>query len=145
MSLAFGGVHALCVQPYDTYSSKGATKVSTRMAVNIPLVLQEESYLDKVIDPLGGSYVLEFLTTEIADKSWAFFQKIEGLDGVTSSKSIDFITTSITAKAEARKQRIADKTDALIGINIFPNPTAENNEWLLFEDYLGMKQLNLEI
>lgn len=142
MSLAFAGVHALCVQPYDLYSTKGATTLSTRMAVNIPLVLQEESYLDKVIDPLGGSYVLEFLTTEIAEKSWSYFQKIEELGGVESA--IDFISTSISEKALARKQRIADKQDSLIGINIFPNPTTENNEWLAFEEYLGMKQLNLE-
>lgn len=144
MSLAFGGVHAICVQPYDAHSTKGATRLSTRMAVNIPLVLQEESYLDKVIDPLGGSYVLEYLTNEITDKAWHLFQQIEALGGISTSEAIQFITSAVENKAMIRKQRISDKTDSLIGINIFPNPATEDNEWLSFDDYLGMKQLNLE-
>lgn len=144
MSLAFSGVNAICVQPYDAHSAKGATKLSTRMAVNIPLVLQEESYLDKVIDPLGGSYVLEYLTNEIADKAWSLFQQVENSGGISNQEAIDLITSAIKNKAEIRKQRIAEKTDSIIGINIFPNPASEDNEWLPFEKYLGMEHLNLE-
>lgn len=144
MSLAFSGVHAICVQPYDLCSTKGATTLSTRMAVNIPLVLQEESYLDKVVDPLGGSYVLEMLTNEIADKAWSVFQHIEHLEGITSQDAIRYITSEIKKKADLRKQRIADKSDSLIGINIFPNPTPEDNEWAGFKEYLGLTHLNLE-
>lgn len=144
MSLAFGGVHALCVQPYDSHSVKGASTLSTRMAVNIPLILQEESYLDKVIDPLGGSYVLEFLTNEIADKAWHLFQQIEELGGISTSEAVQFMTSSVSGKAALRKQRITDQSDSLIGVNIFPNPVTETNEWLEFEDYLGLSHLNLE-
>lgn len=144
MSLAFSGVHAISVQPYDAHSVKGATKLSTRMAVNISLILQEESYLDKVIDPLGGSYTLEYLTNEIAEKAWSLFQQIEASGGISTQESIQLITSSIESTAALRKQRIADKTDSLIGINIFPNPTAEENEWLSFDSYLGLSHLNLE-
>lgn len=144
MTFTFSGVHAICVQPYDTYSTKGATTLSTRMAVNIPLILQEESYLDKVIDPLGGSYTTEYLTNEIADKAWSLFQEIEELGGASTDKAVHLISKSVTAKSELRKRRITDKTDSLIGINIFPNPANEENEWLPFEEYLGMKQLILE-
>jgi methylmalonyl-CoA mutase len=144
MSATFAGVNAICVQAYDTFSKKGATKLSTRMAVNIPLILQEESYLDKVIDPLGGSYVVEYLTNELAEKSWNFFKTLEQKGGVSSADAITYIQQEVTAKATLRIQRIADKTDTLIGINIFPNPTVEDNEWIKMEDYLGLKQLILE-
>ena len=144
MAFTFSGVHAICVQPYDLYSTKGATSLSTRMAVNIPLILQEESYLDKVIDPLGGSYTTEYLTNVIADKAWSLFQEIEELGGISKDEAIKLISDGVTEKAGLRKQRIADKTDSFIGINIFPNPVNEENEWLPFEEYLGMKQLNLE-
>lgn len=144
MTFAFSGVHAICIQPYDANSTKGATTLSTRMAVNIPLILQEESYLDKVIDPLGGSYTIEYLTNEIADKAWKLFQEIEELGGISTEEAIKSVSNNVAAKAELRKQRIADKTDSFIGINIFPNPVNEENEWLPFEEYLGMKQLNLE-
>lgn len=144
MSLLFGGVHAICVQPYDAHSSKGATTLSTRMAVNIPLILQEESFLEKVIDPLGGSYTLEYLTNEIADKAWNEFQKLEELGGIEATATLTYLSEAIRQKADLRKQRIADKSDALIGINIFPNPSEENNEWLPFDSYLGIPGLNLE-
>lgn len=145
MSLAFSGVHAICVQPYDSNSAKGSTTLSTRMAVNIPLILQEESYLDKVIDSLGGSYTVEYLTNEISDKAWSLFQEIEELGGISTKEAENFISTNVNIKAELRKQRIADKTDTLIGINIFPNPQEENNKWEEFDSYLGMNQLILEI
>lgn len=144
MSLLFGGVHGICVQPYDAHSTKGATTLSTRMAVNIPLILQEESFLEKVIDPLGGSYTLEYLTNEIADKAWSEFQKLEELGGIENTAALNYLNGAIQQKAGLRKQRIADKSDALIGINIFPNPSEENNEWLPFDTYLGMPGLILE-
>lgn len=55
-------------------------------ALNISLILKEESYFDAVIDPLGGSYALEDLTEQIGGKSWDLFQKLESLGGISSEK-----------------------------------------------------------
>jgi len=144
MSFILSGVHSVCVQAYDSYSSVGTTKLSSRMAVNIPLILQEESYFDKVIDPLGGSYALEHLTYKIADLAWTEFQHIEALGGVQNQNAIAHITDKICQTARIRQQRIADKTDTLIGINEFPNPTKENNQWIPIDNYLNMPALVLE-
>ena len=103
MSLAFAGVHAICVLPYDQASEKGATSLSTRMAVNIPLILQEESYLDKVIDPLSGSYTIEYLTNEIAEKAWNSFQEIENEGGIGAENAQNSLKTTISEKAQLRK------------------------------------------
>lgn len=144
MSLAFAGVHAICVLPYDQASEKGATSLSTRMAVNIPLILQEESYLDKVIDPLSGSYTIEYLTNEIAEKAWNSFQEIENEGGIGAENAQNSLKTTISEKAQLRKSRVAEKSDSLIGINIFPNPVVETNNWKQVDSYLGMPQLILE-
>lgn len=144
MSLIFAGVNGLCIQPYDAHSTKGSTTLSTRMAVNIPLILQEESYLDKVLDPLAGSYGIEFLTNEIAEKAWRLFQEIENKGGITAPEALNTFRNSIAEKATLRKQRIQEKTDTLIGINIFPNPATEDNNWKDFDSYLDMPQLILE-
>lgn len=144
MSLIFAGVNSICVQAYDAHSTKGSTTLSLRMAVNIPLILQEESYLDKVIDPLAGSYGIEYLTNEIADKAWKLFQEIENKGGITTPDTLAIFKKAIEEKATLRRQRIQEKTDTLIGINIFPNPTAEDNNWKEFDGYLGLPQLILE-
>jgi len=144
MSLIVAGVHAVCVQPYDCYSTVGETKLSIRMAANIPLILQEESYFDKVIDPLGGSYAIEHLTYKIADIAWKEFQQIEKLGGIQNIQARNQLTEKINEIAQIRTKRINDKTDILIGINEFPNPTKENNHWLSFEKYLNMDTLILE-
>lgn len=144
MSLAFAGVHAICVLPYDQASEKGATSLSTRMAVNIPLILQEESYLDKVIDPLSGSYTVEYLTNEIADKAWNLFQTIESKGGISNENALNFLKEAVSNKAQLRKDRVVEKVDALIGINIFPNFVVEENNWVALKSYLDMPQLILE-
>lgn len=144
MSLVFSGVHNICVQPYDTYSTKKETTLSTRMAINIPLILKEESYFDKVIDPLGGSYAVEFLTNEIAEKAWTLFQTIEAMGGISTNEATQYIVSAVEQKAAMRIEQLTNKKEALIGITIFPNPKEENNDWIAFDDYLGMKQLILE-
>lgn len=144
MSLIFSGVHSICVQPYDAYSTKKETTLSTRMAVNIPLILKEESYFDKVIDPLGGSYAVEFLTNEIADKAWNLFQRIETLEGISTPEARQFIVSAVKEKAAMRIEQYVTKKEALIGITIFPNPKEEQNDWIAFDDYLGIKQLIVE-
>ena len=63
---AANGADSILVLPYDLYSTDGVSDISKRAALNISLILKEESYLDKVIDPTGGSYSVETLTLLIA-------------------------------------------------------------------------------
>jgi len=144
MSAIVAGVNAICVQPYDSYSTIGATKLSIRMAANIPLILKEESYLDKVIDPLGGSYAVEHITYKIADRAWNIFQQIEEHGGIMEKTARKLLTEKIRKTAKLRIQRIKDKTDIIIGINEFHNPTKENNEWIPIKKYLNMNTLIIE-
>jgi len=73
VAAVLGGVDTLYLQPSDR---SGETGFYRRIARNVHHLLQQESYLDRVADPVAGSYFLEHLTNTIAEKAWAKFQKL---------------------------------------------------------------------
>ncbi len=144
MSAIIGGVDLLFVHPYDALAENGASEFATQLAVNIPLILKEESYFDKVIDPIGGSYTLEFLTEELARKSWAKFLEIENLGGIQSSAAQNGLCHSIQQTVSKRIQALKDKKSILIGINQFLNPEQNNQKHEQNFSCLGLNNLILE-
>ena len=144
MALISGGIEIVSVLPYDYYSSTGVTDLSARMALNIPSILQEESYFDKVIDPLGGSYTVMHLTHLFAQRSWELFQQWDALGGLLNDHARAAICNAVAKKAALRVQRVAEKKDVFIGINLFPNPKPEQANWKSIPDYLGLPVLILE-
>jgi methylmalonyl-CoA mutase len=129
MSAIVGGVEQLVIQPYDWYATEQQTAFTQRMATNISLLLKEESYLDKVIDPAGGSYALDDLTNAVAERAWASFQWIEANGGISDTTVRSALFVEIREKAEQRLAMIRDKQATLIGINVFPNPEVLSNQW----------------
>ena len=129
LSAIVGGAQSLVIYPYDWMSTNSNEAFTRRMATNISLLLKEESYLDKVIDPAGGSYAIELLTQEIAERTWAEFQRIEREGGINQSSVRDTLKQEIAAKAALRIQAVAEKTEKLIGINTFPNPEQVSATW----------------
>jgi methylmalonyl-CoA mutase len=114
------------------------------MALNIPLILKEESYFDGVIDPLGGSYVLEELTQNIAQKAWHFFQSLEEQGGIFNQEAQNTLATAVLAKADLKTEEIRSGKKTLIGISKYPNNLPESNYFLAQKTYLGMQQLIFE-
>lgn len=127
MSAVNGGVDELVLQPYDAYSTAFNPSFSQRMVTNISLLLQEESFLSQVKDVAGGSYAIEFFTKELAEKAWQQFKYLELKGGLSKNKTL--FSEQIQATANLRKERIAEKKDKLIGINIFHNPKTETGDW----------------
>ncbi len=145
MSALSGGVDHIFVHAYDQLSEQKASTLAERMAINIPLLLQEESYFSKVIDPLGGSYAVENITQLIAEKSWQIFQEIEGKGGInTKQAQIDFMNT-VQKKAQERIELVRNGKQLLVGMNKFTNPVPTNNTWDVQRKYLGYDQLIIEI
>lgn len=145
MSAISGGIDSILIQPYDSHSKNSSSLLSERMALNISLILKEESYFDKVIDPLGGSYAVEFLTNTITEKAWTLFQKLESRRNESFDSGLNVLRNDIKRTSELRIEKMNNSKSVLIGINKFPNPTPENNSFDRFEDYLGMKTLNFEL
>ena len=76
MSAALAGVDSITVTPFDV-PYKTPDEFSERIARNQQLLLKEESHLDKVVDPAGGSYYVEKLTVSLAEEAWKLFLDIE--------------------------------------------------------------------
>lgn len=145
MSAVLGGIQHLNVQPYDWYSTHSNTPFTRRMATNISLLLKEESYLQVVLDPAGGSYALDSLTETIAERAWSSFQWIERNGGISDSETRKTLSREIEEKAAMRISEIQDKTEKRIGINIFPNPEQITNNWTALPScWNNLKPLILE-
>lgn len=127
-----GGADTVLVQPFDATIPGGlpgtAASFARRIARNTQLLLLEESHLGRVLDPGGGSWFIEDLTEQLAEKAWAHFQQIEAKGGFAAAR--DFVAAKI---AEVRGQRTDDvnhRRKAVTGVNEYPNldeaPLAQN-------------------
>ena len=139
MSAVLGGANHIINQAYDKNSTVGASDLAERMATNISLILKEESYLEKVLDAVGGSYAIESLTENLADKAWSLFQEIE------NSGNLNTLLEQIKTTASKRVELHREKKKTLIGITKFPNPDASNLKWKTSElAYFGLNSLIIE-
>ena len=144
MSAINGGVNGIVILPYDSLSTNGSSGLAERMALNISSILKEESYLDKVIDPLGGSYSLEKLTDAIGRKAWEIFQQLEKSGGIFSTTGLEHLKRQVNEKRSLRIQKFNSGETVGIGINKYPNIETVENNWQENREYLGMSQLILE-
>lgn len=120
-----GGADVVTVLPFDSALPGGAPGVSksfaSRIARNTQLLLLEESHLGRVMDPAGGSWYVEDLTRQVAEKAWEFFQEIEAAGGYTAASEAGIISARINATRATRERDIAHRTTTVTGVNEFPN------------------------
>jgi methylmalonyl-CoA mutase len=120
MAAIIGGCDSLSVEPFDTTYQPG-TPFSERLSRNIPLVLREEGYLDKAVDPAGGAYYLENLTSQLARKAWMLFQEIETMGGFAEAAKNGVIQQKIRPISRQKHRNIASGKDVFVGTNRYPN------------------------
>lgn len=121
---AFGGADAITVLPF-TWALGRPDAFARRIARSTQLVLMEEAALGRVTDPARGSWYMEKLTDDLAEKSWELFQEIEAQGGMGRTLECGFLQHRIAAVAEARANDVADGRLALVGTTLFP-PLDEN-------------------
>jgi methylmalonyl-CoA mutase len=115
-----GGADSLHIGPYDEISGH-TDEFSRRIARNLHTILREECGLDRVIDPAGGSTYIEWLTDQIASKSWGIFQEIEKNGGMLASLQSGTIQQAVDAVRLAKFQNIRRRKDKIVGSNMYPN------------------------
>jgi methylmalonyl-CoA mutase N-terminal domain/subunit len=93
---------------------------------------------------LGGSYSIETLSKQIAEKSWELFQQLDEFGGMFNADARAYFRKQITQKANIRKAHIQTGKKTLIGVNKFHNPQTENNQFLPSEQYLDMNPIIFE-
>lgn len=115
-----GGATTISSAPFD--SALGVPdEVSRRIARNTLLVLQEEAHLHRVIDPAGGSWFLDQLTEQLADKAWQTFQAIEKQGGMGAALQNGWIANQIDAAYAPRAADIARRKAGITGVSEFPD------------------------
>ncbi len=115
----FGGADAITVLPY-TWALGVPDRFARRVARNTQLVLQEESQLGRVADPIGGSWYVEKLTSDLAQRAWTLFQDIEAEGGIIAALSSGGLQDDIAKIAETRARNIATGRVELTGVSVFP-------------------------
>ncbi|WP_407401853.1 methylmalonyl-CoA mutase family protein [Sodaliphilus sp.] len=120
MSAALGCVDSIVVVPFDAPYQK-SDDFSERIARNQQILLREESHLDKVVDPAGGSYYIEMLTASLAQEGWKLFLDVEDKGGFNAA--VNEVVAAVNASAKDRFGKVAKRREQLLGTNQFPNFT----------------------
>ena len=113
---AFGGTQSLHTNALDEAIAL-PTDFSARIARNTQIFLQEETKICKTVDPWAGSYYVESLTKEIADKAWALIQEVEELGGMTKAIEAGIPKLRIEEAAARKQARIDSGQDIIVGVN----------------------------
>ena len=116
MSAVLGGTQSLHTNSFDEAIAL-PTEFSARIARNTQLILQEETGVTKVVDPLAGSYYIESLTNELIEKATALMDEVEEMGGMTKAVASGLPKLRIEESA-ARRQAMIDKGDeVIVGVN----------------------------
>lgn len=116
MAAVLGGTQSLHTNSFDEAVAL-PTDFSARIARNTQLVLAEESGITNVADPLGGSYYVEALTRDLADRAWALIEEVEALGGMTAAVAEGLPKRRIEEAAAARAARIDRGETVIVGVN----------------------------
>jgi len=116
MAAVFGGTQSLHTNAFDEAIAL-PTEFSARIARNTQLVIQEESGITKVVDPWGGSYMMESLTQDMADKAWELIQEVEEAGGMAKAIETGMPKLRIEEAAAKKQARIDRGDDVIVGVN----------------------------
>ena len=120
MSAALAGVDSITVTPFDV-PYKTPDEFSERIARNQQHLLKEESHLDKVVDPAGGSYYVETLTVSLAKEAWKLFLDTEEKGGFLACCNDGEVAKTVRESSEKRHTDVARRKEILLGTNQYPN------------------------
>ena len=114
----FGGTQSLHTNALDEAIAL-PTDFSARIARNTQLYLQQETKITKTVDPWAGSYYVESLTYQIAEKAWKLIEEVENLGGMTKAIEAGIPKLRIEEAAAIKQARIDSDTDIIVGNNKF--------------------------
>ncbi len=118
------------------------TDFSARIARNTQLYLQHETDVCRVVDPWGGSYYVEYLTKELAEKAWALIEEVETMGGMTKAIEAGLPKMRIEEAAARKQARIDSGKDTIVGVNKF-RPDSEKPLELLEVDNKAVREAQI--
>jgi methylmalonyl-CoA mutase len=138
MSAILGGADAIANLPCDTIHKKD-NEFSDRIARNQLLILKNESYFDKVDNPADGSYYIESLTNQLAEKALVLFKDIESRGGFLKQLNEGVIKRKIQESAGLEQSLFESGKETLVGTNKYPNPNDKMKENLELFPFVKIK------
>ena len=124
MAAVFGGTQSLHTNSFDEAIAL-PTEFSSRIARNTQLIIQEETHITSVIDPWAGSYMMEKLTQDMADKAWAIIEEVQAMGGMTRAVDSGWAKLKIEAAAAEKQARIDSGRDVIVGVNKYKLKTED--------------------
>ncbi len=134
MAAVFGGTQSLHTNALDEAIAL-PTEFSSRIARNTQLIIQEETHITNVIDPWAGSYMMEALTQQMADKAWAIIEEVDAMGGMTRAVASGWAKLKIEASAAEKQARIDSGADVIVGVNKYKPSNAEPMEILEVDNH----------
>jgi hypothetical protein len=116
MAAVFGGTQSLHTNALDEAIAL-PTEFSARIARNTQIIIQEETHITNVVDPWAGSYMMEKLTQDMADKAWALIEEIESMGGMTKAVESGWAKMKVEECAADKQARIDSGKDVIVGVN----------------------------
>ncbi|WP_116364018.1 methylmalonyl-CoA mutase [Parahaliea mediterranea] len=129
MAAVFGGTQSLHTNALDEAIAL-PTEFSARIARNTQLIIQEETGITNVVDPWGGSYLMESLTQDIADKAWELIEEVEQAGGMAKAIETGMPKLRIEEAAARKQARIDRGDDVIVGVNKYQTDAASEVEVL---------------
>ena len=134
MAAVFGGTQSLHTNALDEAIAL-PTDFSARIARNTQLIIQEETHITNVIDPWAGSYMMETLTQQMADKAWEIIEEVDAMGGMTRAVDSGWAKLKIEASAAEKQARIDSGQDVIVGVNKYRPPNEEPIEILEVDNH----------
>ena len=142
MSAALGGTQSLHTNALDEAIAL-PTEFSARIARNTQLILQEETGICNVVDPLAGSYYVESLTKELADKAWELICEVDKMGGMTKAVESGLPKLRIEESAARKQARIDRGEEVIVGVNKY-KPTKSDPIDILDVDNVAVRKSQIE-
>jgi methylmalonyl-CoA mutase len=124
MAAVFGGTQSLHTNSFDEAIAL-PSDFSSRIARNTQLIIQEETHICRVVDPWAGSYMMEKLTQDLADRAWAIMQEVEAMGGMTKAVESGWAKLRIEECAAEKQAKIDLGNDVIVGVNKYRADHAE--------------------
>ncbi|MGE3594608.1 MAG: methylmalonyl-CoA mutase [Dehalococcoidia bacterium] len=134
LAAVFGGTQSLHTNALDEAIAL-PTEFSARIARNTQLIIQEETHITNVIDPWAGSYMMESLTQQMADKAWSIIEEVDRMGGMVKAVESGWAKLQIEASAAEKQARIDSGRDVVVGVNKYPPPKSEPIEILEVDNH----------
>jgi methylmalonyl-CoA mutase len=134
MAAVFGGTQSLHTNALDEAIAL-PTEFSSRIARNTQLIIQEEAGITNVVDPWGGSYMMESLTQDMADKAWELIEEIEENGGMAKAIETGLPKLKIEESAAKKQARIDRGEDVIVGVNKYKLDTEDDVDILEIDNH----------